>query len=131
MMPAAAAAPRAPITRTVARLGRFLVPYRGRFVLAAIALLIAAACTLAIGQGLKLVIDRGFRANDGGALDQALVALLAVIATMSVATYVRFYNVSWIGERVTADIRRKVFDHLLSLRPDSSRSPAPAKSSPA
>jgi ATP-binding cassette subfamily B protein len=117
MLSPAAAAPQAPITRTVARLGRFLVPYRGRFIIAGVALLIAAGCTLAIGQGLKLVIDRGFRANDALALDQALAALLAVIATMSVATYVRFYNVSWIGERVTADIRRKVFEHLLGLSP--------------
>jgi ATP-binding cassette subfamily B protein len=112
-----AAVPRAPLVRTAARLGRFLAPYRGRFVVAGIALLIAAGCTLAVGQGLKLVIDRGFLGNDAGALDQALAALLAVIATMSVATYVRFYNVSWIGERVTADIRCKVFDHLLTLSP--------------
>ena len=103
--------------RAVARLSRFLAPYRGRFVVAGIALLIAAGCTLAVGQGLKLVIDRGFSANDAGALDQALVALLAIIATMSIATYVRFYNVSWIGERVTADLRRQVFDHLLTLSP--------------
>ena len=117
MVSPTAASPQAPMTRTVARLGRFLAPYRGRFVIGGIALLIAAACTLAIGQGLKLVIDRGFRANDAFALDQALAALLAVIATMSIATYVRFYNVSWIGERVTADIRRKVFEHLLGLSP--------------
>jgi ATP-binding cassette subfamily B protein len=112
-----AAVPRIPITRTAARLARFLAPYRGRFVVAGVALLIAAAGTLAIGQGLKLVIDRGFIANDSGALDAALVVLLAVIATMAVATYVRFYNVSWIGERVTADLRRQVFDHLLTLSP--------------
>src|SRR5262249_37838718 len=49
--------------------------------------------------------------------DQALVALLAIIAVMAIATYVRFYNVSWIGERVTADLRRRVFDHLLTLSP--------------
>jgi ATP-binding cassette subfamily B protein len=109
--------PRTPIARVTGRLARFLAPYRGRFVVAGIALLIAAGCTLAIGQGLKLVIDRGFIANDAGALDAALGALLAVIATMSVATYVRFYNVSWIGERVTADLRRTVFDHLLTLSP--------------
>jgi ATP-binding cassette subfamily B protein len=112
-----AAVPRIPITRTAARLARFLAPYRGRFVVAGVALLIAAAGTLAIGQGLKLVIDRGFIANDSGALDAALVVLLAVIATMAAATYVRFYNVSWIGERVTADLRRQVFDHLLTLSP--------------
>jgi ATP-binding cassette, subfamily B, bacterial len=111
------AAPRVPIARTASRLARLLAPYRGRFVVAGIALLIAAGGTLAVGQGLKLVIDRGFVANDSHALDAALGALLAVIATMSLATYVRFYNVSWIGERVTADLRRRVFDHLLTLSP--------------
>src|SRR5260370_16285239 len=110
-------APRRPIFRTVARFARFLGPYRGRFVVAGIALLVAAGCALAMGQGLKLVIDRGFSANDPHALDQALRALLGVIAVMAVATYVRFYNVSWIGERVTADLRRRGFDHLLTLSP--------------
>src|SRR5438477_614734 len=111
------AAPRRPIFRTVARFSRFLGPYRARFIVAGIALLIAAGCALAMGQGLKLVIDRGFTAADPHALDQALFALLGVIAVMAVATYVRFYNVSWIGERVTADLRRRVFDHLLTLSP--------------
>ena len=103
----ASAVPRAPVVRTVSRLSRFLAPYRRRFVVAGVALLIAAAGTLAVGQGLRLVIDRGFIGGDPPALDRALVALLGVIATMSIATYVRFYNVSWIGERVTADLRRK------------------------
>jgi ATP-binding cassette subfamily B protein len=117
MSSTAAAGPRRPIFRTVAKLWRFLVPYRGKFVVAGLALLIAASCALAMGQGLRLVIDRGFAAADAHALDQALAALLAVIAVMAVATYVRFYNVSWIGERVTADLRRRVFDHLLTLSP--------------
>ncbi|HEX8009863.1 MAG TPA: ABC transporter transmembrane domain-containing protein [Casimicrobiaceae bacterium] len=102
---------------TVARFAPFLAPYRSRFVVAGIALVVAAGSALAIGQGLKLVIDRGFAAADPRALDQALVALLGVIAVMAVATYVRFYNVSWIGERVTADLRQRVFDHLLTLSP--------------
>jgi len=106
-----------PKLRSFHRLGEFLLPYRGRFAIAGMALLIAAGCTLAVGQGLKLVVDRGFTANDGHALDQALIALLAIIAVMAVATYVRFYTVSWIGERVTADLRRRVFDHLLTLSP--------------
>ena len=108
---------RPPTLKSFRRLSRFLIPYRGRFAIAGAALLVAAGCTLAVGQGLKLVVDRGFSANDGGALDQGLVALLAIIAVMAVATYVRFYNVSWIGERVTADLRRRVFDHLLTLSP--------------
>ena len=103
--------------RSFGRLSSFLLPYRGRFAIAGVALLVAAGCTLAVGQGLKLVIDRGFSANDAGALNEALAALLAIIAVMAVATYVRFYNVSWIGERVTADLRRRVFEHLLTLSP--------------
>ncbi|MGH8713270.1 MAG: ABC transporter transmembrane domain-containing protein [Casimicrobiaceae bacterium] len=99
------------------RLGSFLAPYRGRFVLAGIALLVAAGGTLAVGQGLKLVIDRGFTAGNAAELDHALRALLAIIAVMAIATYVRFYNVSWIGERVTADLRQRVFNHLLTLSP--------------
>src|SRR5215475_6250962 len=108
---------RPPTLRSFGRLSSFLLPYRGRFAIAGIALLVAAGCTLAVGQGLKLVVDRGFSANDAGALDQALVALLAIIAIIALATYVRFYNVSWIGERVTADLRKRVFDHLLTLSP--------------
>ena len=107
----------APVVRTLRRLSRYISPYRARFAVAGFALLIAAACTLAVGQGLKFVVDRGFSAGDAAELDRALFALLAIIAVMSVATYVRFYNVSWIGERVTADLRKRVFDHLLTLSP--------------
>ena len=109
--------PRPPVVRTLRRLGTFLAPYKRRFVFAGVALLVAAGCTLAVGQGLKLVVDRGFTAGDGAELDRALFELLAIIAVMAVATYVRFYNVSWIGERVTADLRRRVFNHLLTLSP--------------
>ncbi len=108
---------RVPVVRTLRRLGSFLAPYRRRFVFAGIALLVAAGCTLAVGQGLKLVVDRGFTAGIGAELDRALFELLAIIAVMTVATYIRFYNVSWIGERVTADLRRRVFNHLLTLSP--------------
>src|SRR5262249_51854075 len=117
MTSATAAGPRRPIFRTIARLSRFLAPYRGRFVVAGIALLIAAGCALAMGQGLRLVIDRGFAAADPSALNEALVALLAVIAVMAVATYVRFYNVSWICERGAADLPASGFDPLLTLSP--------------
>ncbi len=117
MEPTAAIPPRPPLMRTLARLGGLLSPYRARFALAGVALLVAAGCALAVGQGLKIVIDHGFAAGNSAELDRALVAVLAIIAIMSVATYVRFYNVSWIGERVTADLRKRVFDHLLMLSP--------------
>jgi ATP-binding cassette subfamily B protein len=117
MSTASSAPTRPPVARTLRRLGDFLSPYRRRFVIAGIALLIAASCTLAVGQGLKLVIDRGFTAGNGAELDRALFALLGIIAVMATATYVRFYQVSWIGERVTADLRQRVFNHLMTLSP--------------
>ncbi|MCX7150484.1 MAG: ABC transporter transmembrane domain-containing protein, partial [Rhodocyclales bacterium] len=94
-----------------------LAPYRGRVILAAIALVVAALAMLGVGQGLRAVIDRGFAAGDPAWLDRALMAMFGIIALLAAATYTRFYNVSWLGERVTADLRRRVFDHLLSLPP--------------
>jgi ATP-binding cassette subfamily B protein len=108
-----------PVTalRTVARVGRFLRPYRRQVVLAGIGLVIAASAVLTVGQGLKFVVDRGFAASDAGELDRMLAAMLVVVVVMAGATYMRFYHVSWLGERVTADLRRAVFDHLLDLPP--------------
>jgi ATP-binding cassette subfamily B protein len=104
--------------RTPARaVAALLKPYRGRVIIAAIALVVAALAMLGVGQGLRAVIDRGFAAGDPAWLDRALIAMFGVIALLAAATYTRFYNVSWLGERVTADLRRRVFDHLLSLPP--------------
>ncbi len=103
--------------RALSVLWRFATPYRARMLIFALALVVAAACFLVIGQGLKQVIDRGFSGGDPQALNQALFFLLGVIVVMSVATWVRFYLISWLGERVIADIRREVFSRLLSLSP--------------
>ena len=94
-----------------------LRPYRARLLVAALALVVAAGAMLGVGQGLRAVIDRGFAAGDAAWLDRALLMMFGVIALLALATYIRFYNVSWLGERVTADLRRRVFDHLLSLPP--------------
>lgn len=108
--------PTPPITsRSV--LVSLLRPYRMRMVWAGIALIVAAGAMLGVGQGLRAVIDRGFAAGDPAWLDRALLAMFGVIALLAAATWLRFYNVSWLGERVTADLRRRVFDHLLSLPP--------------
>jgi ATP-binding cassette subfamily B protein len=103
--------------RTLARVARFLRPYRREIVLAAVGLVVAASAVLAVGQGLKFVVDRGFAAADARELDRMLALMLGVIVVMAGATYMRFYHVSWLGERVTADLRRAVFDHLLDLPP--------------
>jgi len=85
--------------------------------LAGVALLVAAGAMLAVGQGLRAVVDRGFSAGDPVWLDATLAAMFGIIALLAGATYVRFYNVSWLGERVTADLRQRLFDHLLTLPP--------------
>src|SRR6266568_1121572 len=103
--------------RQLARVLRFLWPYRARMVVAGVALVVAAGCVLVLGQGLKRVIDAGFSGNDAASLDTALFALLAIVCVLAAATYTRFYSVSWIGERVSADIRRAVFGHLLEQSP--------------
>jgi ATP-binding cassette subfamily B protein len=103
--------------RQLARVLRFLAPYKARMVVAGVALIVAAGCVLVLGQGLKRVIDAGFAGNDAASLDTALVVLLAIVCVLAAATYTRFYSVSWIGERVSADIRRAVFSHLLELSP--------------
>ncbi len=103
--------------RALSVLWRFAQPYRVRMALFSVALIIAAGGFLVIGQGLKLVIDRGFSAGNPAALDQALFFMLAVILVMAAATWARFYLISWLGERVIADIRREVFSRLLALSP--------------
>jgi ATP-binding cassette, subfamily B, bacterial len=110
--------------RLLALLWRYMQPYRARLAGALVALVIAAGCFLVIGQGLRRVIDSGFMQRDPQALNQALVLLLGVVVAMSLATYFRYYLVSWIGERVVNDLRREVFAHLLRLSPaffDASR----------
>ena len=72
---------------------------------------------LVIGQGLKVVIDEGFAAGQARTLDRSLAALAALIAALGMLTWFRVYNVYWIGARFTADLRRRVYDHLLRLSP--------------
>jgi ATP-binding cassette subfamily B protein len=102
---------------SLARLSRFLLPYRARIAGAMVALLFAAACVLALGQGVKHVVDSGFGSGDPRLLDQALGALIAIAATLAVATWFRFFLMMTTGERVVTDLRRAVFDHILGLEP--------------
>ena len=103
--------------RALTILLRFAAPYRQRMVYFGLAMMVSAGCFLVIGQGLKQVVDRGFSGGDPAALNHGLFFLLGVIVVMATATWARFYLISWLGERVIADIRRKVFSHLLTLSP--------------
>ena len=95
----------------------YLKPYGWGIAAAAVALTFAAGAVLVMGVGLRTLIDEGFRGDNAALLDEALIGLLGVIAVLAIATYGRFYLVSWVGEHVVADLRRHVFDHVLRLSP--------------
>jgi ATP-binding cassette, subfamily B, bacterial len=103
--------------RLLYRLARFAMPYRWHIAGATLALLVAAGTTLALGAGLRLLIDQGFGAGDGSLLDRAVLILFGVSVLLACSSFGRFYLVSWVGERVVADIRKAVFDHIIGLSP--------------
>ena len=98
-------------------LGNYLLRYKRVLVGAGIALVFTAAVTLSMGQGVRLIIDNGFIAGSSEELNRTALLIIAIACFMAVGTYVRFYLVSWLGERVSADIRRDVFNHLITLHP--------------
>lgn len=93
----------------------YITPYRLQLGGAAIALLFAAATVLAMGAGLQFLIDEGFAAGNPLLLDRAVVVLVAVVVLLAGASYGRFYLISWVGERVVADLRVAVFNHVIGL----------------
>ena len=101
----------------------FLRPYRRQFVLAGVALLFAAGATLAIPAAFKQMIDLGFAPGAAGSrniehVDATFLALFGLAAVLAVATAARFFTVSWLGERVTADIRSAVYRHVVRQSPE-------------
>ena len=95
----------------------YLAPYKAPIAGALLALIVAASAVLVMGIGLRELVDEGFRSGSRDLLDNALIGLLVVIVALTGATFARFFLVSWIGERVVADIRCDVFGHVLSLDP--------------
>ncbi len=99
------------------RLVPFLRPYRARIVVAGIALLCSSTASLVIPIAVRRMIDHGFDARYAGQIGNYFLALIGVAAVLGIATATRFYFVTWLGERVIADIRKAVFNHVLSLTP--------------
>ncbi len=95
----------------------FLKPYQKRVTVFVLALLSTSALTLLVGQGIRRLIDDGFIAQSASQLNAAVSFILILAVFMSLGTFVRFYLISWLGERVSADIRLAVFNHLLFLHP--------------
>ena len=103
--------------RLLMRLLPFIRPYKKMVMGAALALIITACVSLALGQGIRLLVDQGFDSTDPSRLNQAMLVLAVITLLMAAGTFTRFYLVSWLGERVSNDVRLAVFNHLLTLDP--------------
>ena len=111
--------PRGRSIRDLRMVWSFALYYPGRIAIAALALLVAAGATSGVPYAFKLIIDKGFATGAGTDRDIArwFQYLLLLVAVMAIATAVRFYFVSWLGERTVADIRLAVHRNLLRLAP--------------
>ncbi len=103
--------------RPLLMLGPFLRPYKVRILAAVLALCVAAGAVLTIGMGLRKLIDFGFAANDPRVLNTALLWLAVMIGLLALGTFGRYFLVTWIGERVVADLRRAVYSRVLQFSP--------------
>ena len=96
---------------------KFIQPYKGRVIAALIALIFTASLTLSVGHGIRLLIDQGFSQQSLSDLGSAIQFIMVVVVLISIGTFFRFYLVSSVGERVSADIRLSVFNHVVTLQP--------------
>jgi ATP-binding cassette, subfamily B, bacterial len=103
--------------RILFELVKFIRPYRGRVIAALVALIFTAALTLSVGHGVRMLIDKGFSQQSIHDLGQAIQFILGITICISIGTFFRFYFVSAVGERVSADIRLALFDHVITLHP--------------
>jgi ATP-binding cassette, subfamily B, bacterial len=103
--------------RPLRRLLPFLLKYRGRVVIALIALLVASAATLVVPMAVRSVLDNGFTAANASLVNRYFLFMFAVVVALAAGSAIRFYYVMWLGERVVADIRDALFNHLVTLTP--------------
>lgn len=103
--------------QSIKKAAQFIAPYRRQVVYSLLALLFTATITLSIGQGIRLMIDQGFATQSKELLSQYVGIFLLLVIALAVGTFTRYYWVTWLGERVIADIRSKVFNHLIHLHP--------------
>jgi ATP-binding cassette subfamily B protein len=95
----------------------FLGPYKKQIVIAAVALVFTAGLTLSLVQYVRIIVDRGFVDGSTESLNAAILGFLIIAVLQAIGTFARFYWVSWLGERVTADIRKAVYSHIIDLHP--------------
>ncbi|MGC8119627.1 ABC transporter transmembrane domain-containing protein [Marinobacter sp. VGCF2001] len=95
----------------------FIRPYRRAVAGALVALVFTAGITLSLGQGLRILVDQGLATESPENLAKAIGLFFILVLGLAFGSFARFYLVSWIGERVVADIRKRVFNHLIDLTP--------------
>ncbi len=95
----------------------FLKPYWVRWIWTFVALVVAASATLTLPVAFRYLIDSGFSSGQSEHIDRYFLALFGLSVILAIATALRFYFVSWLGERVTADIRSAVYGHILRMSP--------------
>ncbi|MCU1753120.1 ABC transporter transmembrane domain-containing protein [Pseudomonas sp. 6D_7.1_Bac1] len=103
--------------RAIRLASRFVAPYRWQALGALLALVVTAGITLSMGQGIRLLVDQGFMTQSPQLLNQSIGVFMLLVLGLAIGTFMRFYLVSWIGERCVADIRQQVFNHLIYLHP--------------
>ncbi len=103
--------------KPLSRLLPYLFQYRLQIGFAFVFLIMAAASTLVVPVAVRRVIDNGFSGENAGFVDQYFSVMLLVVAVLAISSAGRYYCVTWIGERVVADLRDRVFSHLLDLSP--------------
>jgi ATP-binding cassette subfamily B protein len=99
--------------QTLRDLWPFIAPYKGRIVAAFFALVGSTGATLTVPLSVRMVIDRGFTGEDGVPLGGVFLGLIAVVSMLAVMSALRFYLVTWLGERVVADLRAAVFERIM------------------
>ncbi len=103
--------------KPLAALAPFLRPYAGMAAAALSAMAVAAAATLVMPAMLRGLIDKGFSAAQIAAISEYFLLFFAAAVVMGLSAATRYYFVTWLGERVTSDIRKAVYDHVLDLTP--------------
>lgn len=103
--------------QAVLKTAAFLKPYKLSLSFSLAALFLTAGITLSLGQGIRLMVDRGFATQSPDLLTRYVLIFLLLVVLLAIGTFTRYYWVTWLGERVIADIRRKVFAHLIELHP--------------
>lgn len=99
--------------QTLRDLWPFVAPYKGRIIAAFFALVGSTGATLTVPLSVRMVIDRGFTGEDGVPLGGVFLGLIAVVSILAVMSALRYYLVTWLGERVVADLRAAVFERIM------------------